>query len=75
MQQEYVGKLRGMVHEKYRSAAEYARDLGWSRARLNRIMLGKKEPDISEVADMARVLGVSMDTLACIFLPTESTNG
>lgn len=75
MSQAFNGKLRGLIYAKYRNASECARALGWSKARLSRIMLGHKEPDISEVADMAKALDVSTDTLACIFLASESTNG
>ena len=67
--------LRGMIYSKFENEAKFADALGWSRQKLNKITTGKKEPDLSEVRDMANVLDASFMDVAHIFLHNESPNG
>lgn len=62
------GELRNMIREKFRSEAECARKMGWSRQRLNKITTGKKIPDIVELNCIAAVLERDADELLHIFL-------
>ena len=68
-------ELRDMIREKFRSEAECARKMGWSRQRLNKITTGKKMPDIAELNCIAAVLERNADELLHIFLAAQSTNG
>ena len=61
-------ELRDMIREKFRSEAECARKMGWSRQRLNKITTGKKMPDIAELNCIAAVLERNADELLHIFL-------
>lgn len=61
-------ELRDMIREKFRSEAECARKMGWSRQRLNKITTGKKIPDIMELNSIAAVLERNADELLHIFL-------
>jgi len=70
----YVGELRGKIHCKYRTEAECAKALGWTRQRLNAITTGKRLPSVVELNDLAIVLGVAFDDMANIFLSRMSTN-
>lgn len=63
-----VRELSGLIHAKYDSESDMARELGWPRQRLNRITNGVKEPDLEEAALIAGCLGVSLDRIAGIFL-------
>lgn len=63
-------ELRDMIREKFRSEAECARKMGWSRQRLNKITTGKKMPDIAELNCIAAVLERNADELLHIFLAT-----
>lgn len=68
-------ELSSLIHRRYDSEAAFARDLGWTRQRLNKLTTGVKEPDISEAALMAEKLEVSVDSLVSIFLTRMSPNG
>lgn len=71
----YVKEIRGMIYAKFRSEADCAKRLGWNRQRLNKITTGKKIPDISEINQLASVLGEDEMKLYHIFLNAVSTNG
>ena len=68
-------ELSSLIHRRYDREAAFARDLGWTRQRLNKLTTGVKEPDISEAALMAEKLEVSVDSLVTIFLAQISPNG
>lgn len=50
-------ELSSLIHRRYDSEAAFARDLGWTRQRLNKLTTGVKEPDISEAALMVEAGG------------------
>lgn len=70
-----VRELSGYIHSKYDSEAACARALGWPKQRLNRITNGEHEPDITEAAELAVCLEISMSDLVDIFLRYKSPNG
>lgn len=70
-----VKELSGLIHFKYDSEAACARALGWPKQRLNRITNGDHEPDITEAAELADCLEVSVRDLAEIFLRYKSPIG
>lgn len=67
--------LRSIIHSVYPSEAACARVLGWSRQKLNKIVNGEIEPQISEVYQIARVTGKTGNEIAGIFLARWSPNG
>ena len=69
-----VKALRGLISQKYDSEAALARNLGWSRQKLNQITSGKKEPNIYEAQAIADGLEVSINWIANIFLQHKSPN-
>ena len=65
-------KLNGMIHSKFRTEAEMADAMGWSRQRLNKITLMKKMPDLDEAVEIASILDRPLEEVADIFLGEES---
>lgn len=69
-----VRELCGLIHSKYDTEAQLARELGWNRQKLNKITTGTKEPDLTEASMLANALGVSLEQVADIFLRKMSPN-
>lgn len=61
-------ELRGLICSKYRSEAACAREIGWSKQRLNKITTGKKIPDVAELNSIATVLNCDAGDLLHFFL-------
>ncbi len=61
--------LKGRIHSKYNSEAEFAEAIGWSRQRLSKITNGHKIPTILEVDFLANALGCSFMDIASFYLP------
>ena len=72
---EKIKAFKSLIYARYDSESAFARDLGWSRQRLNRITNGRKEPDLDEVQILANKLGQSFSDVANIFLSAKSPNG
>lgn len=67
-----IRELDSLIHAKYDREAGLARDLGWTRQRLNKITNGGKEPDLEEVRALARQLERPFEEIAFIFLNQKS---
>ena len=67
-------ELSGLIHSRFSSEAQFAKAMGWPRQRLNRIVNGKKIPDLFEIGDMAEALPYDFMGLVHIFLQKKSTN-
>lgn len=65
---EKMNELRGMIYSHFRTEAECARQLGWTRQKLNYITNGKRMPDIRDVNVLAKALDVEVGKLINIFL-------
>ena len=70
-----VRELTSMIYGQFDSEAAFARSLGWDRRKLNKITTGTREPNLCESAAIAAALGVSLDSIADIFLRRKSPNG
>lgn len=68
-------ELSGLIHSQYESEAALARHLGWTRQRLNKIVMGAKEPDLEEVNAIAIATKKPLEYVANIFLRRKSPNG
>lgn len=64
--------LRGAIYDQFDTEADFARKLGWTRQKLNRITLGHKEPTVSEVNELATGLNISVEQVAGFFLRNMS---
>lgn len=64
---EKLEQLRDLILSKYETLAEYAREVGIVRQKLNKILKGNYVPKVSEARRMAWALGVSTDELAQFF--------
>ena len=67
-------KVKGEVYAKFKNIAELAKKLGWSRQKLSLIVNGKREPNLSDIQVMAKVLNMEADKLAVFFLEMKSQN-
>ncbi len=63
-----VNELRGIIYSRFKSEADCARNLGWSKQKLNKITNGRQMPDITELNRMSVVLETDVGTLLKIFL-------
>lgn len=70
-----VQELRGLIYSKYDTETELAKDLGWTKQRLNVITTGRREPDLEEVEALAGKLDKSVEDMVYIFLRHKSPNG
>lgn len=61
-------ELRGWIYARYDNEAVFARHLGWSRQRLNKIMNKEKAPSLDEVKVIANALDRSIEEVARVFL-------
>ncbi len=67
-------ELSGLIYSKYEKECQLADDLGWPRQRLNKIVNGKKEPDLEEVTALAEKLDKSVEDMVFLFLRSKSPN-
>ena len=70
-----VFELSALIHGKFRSDSDFARNLGWTRQRLYKIVNGLKDPSLDEAIDIANGLEEPLDKIAQIFLRYKSPNG
>lgn len=71
MQRE--SQIKQMILERFGTEAKAARALGWPRQRLNKITIGRKEPDLEEVSALSGLLGVPVGEMVAIFLANSVT--
>lgn len=65
---------RSLVLGKYKSIAEFADAIGWSRNKASRIVNGVQEPDAEEMEQMAELFGINTaDQFMEIFFARLST--
>ncbi len=67
--------IKDLILLKFSSEAAFARHLGWSRQRLNKITKLNKSPTVQEINDIATGLGESASDIYLIFLNQMSLNG
>lgn len=67
-------RVKQMILDRFGSEAKAARTLGWPRQRLNKITIGRKEPDLEEVSAISALLDVPVGEMVAIFLANSVTN-
>lgn len=60
--------LKGRIHSKFNSEAEFAKAIGWTRQRLSKITNGHRIPTLLEVDILATALGCSFMDIARFYL-------
>ncbi len=71
---EKIAELDKLIHETYKNESACARAMGWHRQRLNKITTGIKEPDVTELNEIAVALNKTVGEIAEIFLSRKSPN-
>lgn len=65
--------LRGLIYSKFKSEAEFAREIRWTRQRLNKITNGDRPPTLFEVEEIANGLSEDIMVIANIFFKRKVT--
>ncbi len=67
--------IKDIILSKFSSEAAFARKIGWSRQRLNKVTNLSKSPTVQEINEIAIGLGKSASEVYLIFLRNLSANG
>lgn len=71
-----IGRLRGIIAEKYRTQSAFALAMGWTNNKMSKMMTGKYKPDVDEVGKITKLLALDEHQYMEIFyLPFSSTIG
>lgn len=65
-------QFRGVVYSNFKSIAEFANSIGWTRQKATNIVNGVREPSLDDVDKMAKALGMSFAETAQFFLRKKS---
>ncbi|MDO4866334.1 MAG: helix-turn-helix transcriptional regulator [Clostridia bacterium] len=60
--------LRGIVYDKYKSIAQLADAIGWSRQKASNIINGVVEPSLADTDKLSKALDLSFEKTARFFL-------
>ena len=60
--------LRGIVYDKFRSMAELADVIGWTRQKTSNIINGNTEPSLDDTDKLSKALGIPFEKTARFFL-------
>lgn len=63
-----VFELSALIHGKFRTDSDFAKELGWPRQRLYKIVNGIKSPSLDEAIEIAKALEEPLQEIADIFL-------
>jgi transcriptional regulator with XRE-family HTH domain len=64
--------FRGLVYSRYKTIAEFAQVIGWTRQKATNIVNGLQEPSLDDTDKMAKALNLSLEETARFFLPAKS---
>ena len=64
--------FRGLVYSKFKSIADFAQVIGWTRQKATSIVNGMQEPSLDDTDKMAKALDLTLDETARFFLPKKS---
>lgn len=64
--------FRGLVYSKFKTIADFAQVIGWTRQKATSIVNGQQEPSLDDTDKMAKALNLSLDETARFFLPKKS---
>lgn len=69
-----VRELRSIIYRQYDNESQLSSCLGWQRQKLSKITNGQKEPNLTEINELAAALHVTVEEIAQIFLRHKSPN-
>lgn len=61
-------KFRGVVYSKFKTIADFANSIGWTRQKATNIVNNVTEPSLDDVDKMAKALSMSFEETAKFFL-------
>lgn len=61
-------QVRAAIKTIYGTEAGFARECGWSRQRMNRIMARKRLPSLKEIPMLSEKLGLPLETMIYFFM-------
>jgi len=64
--------FRGLVYSKFKTIADFAQAIGWTRQKATNIVNGLQEPSLDDTDKMAKALDLTLDETARFFLPKKS---
>lgn len=64
--------FRGLVYSKFKTIADFAQAIGWTRQKATNIVNGLQEPSLDDTDKMAKALCMSLEDTARFFLPKKS---
>lgn len=67
-----MSNIRAIVYGKYRSIADLARFLGWTRQRATAIINRKRVPSLDDVNRLSSALDLPFEDVAKFFLQDKS---
>ena len=67
--------IRGLIFSRYKTQSYFAEHIGWTKQKLSKILLGRQEPTVTDLNDMAKGLDCSAEKLIHIFLSEKSPIG
>ena len=65
-------RLRGIVYSRFKSIADFANCIGWTRQKGTNIVNGITEPSLDDVDKMSKALNMSFEETARFFLSKQS---
>ncbi len=60
--------FRGLVYSRFKTIADFAQAIGWTRQKATNIVNGLQEPSLDDTDKMAKALDLSLDETARFFL-------
>ena len=64
--------FRGLVYSRYKTIADFAQAIGWTRQKATNIVNGQQEPSLDDTDKIAKALSMTLDEAARFFLPNKS---
>ena len=65
-------RFRGIVYSRFKSIADFANCIGWTRQKGTNIVNGLTEPSLDDVDKMSKALNMSFEETARFFLSKQS---
>lgn len=59
--------LRQRISEQYKSESDLAREMGWTKQKLSKTILGKRSPKISDINALSKALGIPIAEVISFF--------
>lgn len=60
--------LRMAIGQRYNKESDLARDLGWTRQKLSKTILGQRNPKISDINALSKALGLPVGEIISFFV-------